>query len=64
MAATAYNSKSKLTRDLSISLFLYALPVLAIFLYFKLTNGVIAQSHIALPSFLEFIKPAFENIRT
>ncbi|QOG04464.1 sterol desaturase family protein [Flavobacterium sp. MDT1-60] len=55
---------SKLTRDLSISLLLYALPVLAIYLYFKLSNGVVSESHITLPSFLEFTKPAFENIRS
>ena len=62
--ATDHNSKSKLTRDLSISLLLYTLPVLAIYLYFKLSNGVVSESHISLPSFLEFTKPAFENIRT
>jgi hypothetical protein len=55
--ATDYNSKSKLTRDLSISVLLYTLPVLAIYLYFKLSNGVVAESHLTLPSFLEFSKP-------
>jgi hypothetical protein len=49
--------KEKLTRDLSISLILYSLPVLAIYLYFKLSNGVVSESHITLPSFLEFAKP-------
>jgi sterol desaturase/sphingolipid hydroxylase (fatty acid hydroxylase superfamily) len=55
---------TKLKKDLGISLFIYTLPVLAIYLYFKLNNGIIAESHITLPSFLEFAKPAFENIRT
>lgn len=58
------NLKRKLTRDLSISLLLYSLPVLAIYLYFKLNNGNVSESHIVLPSFLESVKPAFENIRT
>ncbi|MEP6803194.1 MAG: sterol desaturase, partial [Flavobacterium sp.] len=64
MAATDHNSKSKLTRDLSISLLIYSLPVVAIFLYFKLTNGLITESHITLPAFLEFAQPAFQHIRT
>lgn len=64
MAIIDHNSRSRLIRDLSISFVIYSLPVVAIFLYFKLTNGVITQSHLTLPSFLEFTKPAFENIRT
>src|SRR6187431_1232526 len=56
--------KTKLKRDLGISLFIYTLPVLAIYLYFKLNNGNISGSHLVLPPFLEFTKPAFENIRT
>jgi sterol desaturase/sphingolipid hydroxylase (fatty acid hydroxylase superfamily) len=56
--------KEKLTRDLAISFFIYSLPVAAIYLYFKLTGGAVSESHITLPSFLEFAKPAFENIRT
>lgn len=56
--------KEKLTRDLTISFFIYSLPVVAIYLYFKLTGGAVSDSHITLPSFLEFAKPAFENIRT
>src|SRR3954471_11910632 len=63
MAATQ-NSNSKLTRDLSISLLIYSLPVVAILLYFKLSNGLVAESHVTIPSFLEFAKPAFQNIRT
>ena len=56
--------KEKLTRDLIISLFIYSLPVLAIFLYFKLTNNVVSTSHLTLPPFLEFAQPIFQNIRT
>ena len=55
---------SKLTRDLSISLLLYSVPVVAIYFYFKLSNGVIADSQLTLPPFLEFAKPVFANIRT
>mgnify|MGYP006148195161 CR=1 FL=1 len=62
--ATTHNSNSKLTRDLGISLLIYSLPVLAIYLYFKLSNGIVSESHITLPSFLEFVKPAFQNIRS
>lgn len=58
------NLKRKLTRDLSISLLLYSLPVLAIYLYFKLNNGNVSASHITLPAFLEFVKPAFTNLQT
>ena len=64
MAIIDHNSRGRLARDLSISFLIYSLPVVAIFLYFKFTNGVITESHLALPSFLEFTKPAFENIRT
>ena len=56
--------KTKLTRDLSISLFIYSLPVLAIYLYFKLNNGVVAESQLTLPSYLEFLQPVFTNIRS
>jgi sterol desaturase/sphingolipid hydroxylase (fatty acid hydroxylase superfamily) len=56
--------KTKLRRDLGISLFIYTLPILAIYLYFKLNNGHISESHLILPSFLEFTKPAFEHLRT
>ncbi|MES2238803.1 MAG: sterol desaturase family protein [Bacteroidota bacterium] len=58
------NPLKNLTRDLSISLFIYSLPVLAIYLYFKFNNGSIAESQLTLPSFLEFVKPAFQNIKT
>ncbi|WP_281226667.1 sterol desaturase family protein [Flavobacterium aquiphilum] len=58
------NLKRKLTKDLSISLLIYSLPVLAIYLYFKISNGDVTESHLVLPSFLEFVKPAFQNIRT
>ena len=57
-------TQKKLKRDLSISLLIYTLPVLAIYLYFKLNNGIVSESHLTLPSFLEFTKPAFENLRT
>lgn len=56
--------KSKLTRDLIISLFIYSLPVVAIYLYFKLNNGIVAESQLTLPSYLEFLQPAFKNIRS
>ena len=56
--------KAKLTRDLSISLFIYSLPVLAIYLYFKLNNGIVSESHLTLPPYLEFIQPVFANIRS
>ena len=55
---------SKLTRDLGISLLLYTLPVLAIYLYFKLSGGSVTESQLSVPAFLEFAKPAFANIRT
>ncbi|HEY6141943.1 MAG TPA: sterol desaturase family protein [Flavobacterium sp.] len=55
---------TKLKRDIIISLFIYSLPVLAIYLYFKLNNGIVAESHLTVPAFLEFLKPAFENFRT
>src|SRR4051812_15518677 len=54
----------KLTRDLSISLLIYSLPVVAIYLYFKLNNGIVTESQLILPSFLEFAKPAFANLQT
>src|SRR3954469_6951177 len=55
---------TKLKRDLGISLFIYSLPVLAIYLYFKLNNGIVAESHLILPSYLEFLQPIFTNIRS
>lgn len=58
------NFKRRLTRDLAISIFIYTLPVLAIYLYFKLNNGIVSESKLILPSFLEFLKPFFENFKT
>ena len=50
--------KKKLTKDISISLLIYALPVLAIYLYFRLNNEVIPEVQtISIPSWLEFAKP-------
>jgi sterol desaturase/sphingolipid hydroxylase (fatty acid hydroxylase superfamily) len=62
--ALGQNIKRKLTKDLSISLLIYTLPVLAIYLYFTLNNGIVGESHVTLPSFLEFAKPAFQNLST
>jgi len=57
--------KIKITKDIGISLLIYALPVLAIYLYFKLNNGAIPDVQaISIPSWLEFVKPAFEHFRT
>jgi hypothetical protein len=56
--------KIKITKDIGLSLIIYALPVLALYLYYRINNGVITDAHATIPSWLAFIKPAFENIRT
>ncbi|PKB15972.1 hypothetical protein [Flavobacterium sp. 5] len=62
--ALAKSTQKKIKRDISISLLIYSLPVLAIYLYFKLNNGIVTESHLTLPSFLEFAKPVFANLQT
>ncbi|REH00484.1 sterol desaturase family protein [Flavobacterium aquicola] len=62
--ALSSKTQKTLKRDLSISLLIYTLPVLAIYLYFKLNNGIVSESHLTLPSFLEFAKPVFANLQT
>jgi sterol desaturase/sphingolipid hydroxylase (fatty acid hydroxylase superfamily) len=56
--------KIKLSKDISLSLLIYTLPIIAIYLYFRLNNGVITEAHATIPSWLQFAKPAFEHLRT
>jgi len=56
--------KRKIARDIGLSLLIYALPVLAIYLYVILNNGAPLATRSSLPSGLEFIRPAFEYFRT
>ena len=56
--------KIKIAKDISISLLIYSLPVLAIFLYFKFNNGALLENHETLPSFLKILQPVFEHLQT
>lgn len=55
--------KIKIAKDISLSLVIYTLPVLALYLYYTLNNGAIA-TQTTVPSWLLFAKPAFEHIQT
>ena len=58
------------TRDMLISLFIYTLPVLAVYLYFKLKGEApwLHNTHtpqtVDLPGFFHFIEPVFKNLQT
>jgi sterol desaturase/sphingolipid hydroxylase (fatty acid hydroxylase superfamily) len=60
----------KITRDISVSLLLYALPVAVLFLYFGIKGEKpwISNTHtpvpVTLPAALQFIAPVFKNIQS
>lgn len=56
--------KSKIIKDGSISLFIYSLPILAIYLYYISNNGAVLHTPTSIPSWLSFAKPAFEHLKT
>ncbi|PWA06216.1 sterol desaturase family protein [Flavobacterium psychrotolerans] len=56
--------KIKIIKDISVSLLIYSLPVLAIYLYFKFNDGALLESHVSLPPFLKIVQPAFEHLKT
>src|ERR1700761_6109077 len=62
--------KNNISRDVLISIFLYALPVVAVYLYFvsKGERPWINNAHAPLtfnaPSFFHFIQPIFKNLQT
>lgn len=69
MAQTQSLAKNR-TRDMLISLFIYTLPVLAVYLYFKLKGEAPWQHNthtpqtVDLPGFFHFIEPVFKNLQT
>jgi len=60
----------KITKDISVSLLLYALPVLVLFLYFAIkgetpwVNNTHTPVPVNIPKALQFIEPVFKNIRS
>lgn len=56
--------KRKIAKDVFISLFIYALPVLAVYFYFQYNGNIIKTQAAPLPGVLNFLKPIAENFRT
>lgn len=56
--------KRKIAKDFFISLFLYSLPVLAVYFYYQSHGGVITTQAAPLPSYLKIFKPFVDNFKT
>src|SRR6185369_14393802 len=58
----------KITKDISVSLLLYALPVAVLFLYFAIKGQAPwvnnAHAPAGVPAALKFLAPVFKNIHT
>lgn len=56
--------KKKITKDILVSVFIYALPVLAVYLYYQFNAGIDTSRVAPLPSYLNFLKPFADNFKT
>jgi len=60
----------KITKDIFVSLLIYALPVVLLFLFFAIRgerpwiNNTHAPATVNVPSFLQFLAPVFKNIQS
>ena len=68
--ATDNTSTKKISKDISISLLIYALPILALYFYFASKgehpwiNNTHADAHLDVPALFKFLEPALKNIRS
>ena len=68
--ATDKTLSKKITRDFSISLLIYALPIAVLFLYFAIkdespwAHNTHTAATVKLPAILQFLQPIFKNIRS
>lgn len=56
--------RNKLLRDIGISLIIYSLPVISIFLYYQSNPEAVKNALGAIPAFIQPLKPYFEQIKT
>src|SRR4051812_47582116 len=68
--ATDKTLLKKIGKDISVSLFIYALPVVALYLYFAYkgetpwVNNTHAPANVNVPAIFKFLEPALKNIRS